>query len=138
MPLRIELKKALTDTTPLYAVAGAGDLVVEKLAGLPQQAGRLPVRAQTLAQGIGGKAGEAYVDLAGRGKDVVRRIRRQEPSRRLEAEAKETARRTKAVGTTGKRSVAKTGRATSRAAKAAAATASAAVDAGEAAAKEIG
>lgn len=138
MALRTELKKTLTDTTPLFAVAGAGDLVVEKLAGLPHRAGALPVRAQTLASGVGGKAGDAYVSLAGRGKDVVARIRRQQPSRQLDVQAKETVRRTKAAATTGKRSAAKTGKATSRAAKAAATTATTAVEAAEAGISEIG
>ncbi|MEV4557133.1 hypothetical protein AB0K51_09055 [Kitasatospora sp. NPDC049285] len=37
MPITDELKKTLTDPTPLYALAGAGDLAYEKLREVPGQ-----------------------------------------------------------------------------------------------------
>ncbi|MGW4691413.1 hypothetical protein ACWEO1_03415 [Kitasatospora cineracea] len=37
MPISDELKKTLTDPTPLYALAGAGDLAYEKLREVPAQ-----------------------------------------------------------------------------------------------------
>lgn len=35
MPITDEIKKTLSDPTPLYALAGAGDLAYEKLRGVP-------------------------------------------------------------------------------------------------------
>jgi hypothetical protein len=41
MPITDDLRKTLTDPTPLYALAGAGDLAVEKLREVPEKAATL-------------------------------------------------------------------------------------------------
>ncbi|MEY9962807.1 homoserine dehydrogenase [Streptacidiphilus sp. MAP12-16] len=41
MPITDDLRKTLSDPTPLYALAGAGDLAVEKLREVPEKAATL-------------------------------------------------------------------------------------------------
>ncbi|MGP3971625.1 hypothetical protein [Streptomyces sp. 6N223] len=89
MTITDELRKNLTNTTPLYVAAGTADLALQKLRELPATVERLrteaPERlpklreqAQTLAlQSVGValeyavKARETYDELAQRGKTVV-------------------------------------------------------------------
>ncbi|MEV0581445.1 hypothetical protein [Nonomuraea sp. NPDC050310] len=100
MTLATEVKK-LTETKPFYAVAGAGDFVVEKLRELPAQlqklssadlarelpertrtaAGKaeeivrdLPVKARGYADLIGVRATEVYEASVNRGRKVVSRV----------------------------------------------------------------
>ncbi|MFE6051112.1 hypothetical protein ACFQ6N_10170 [Kitasatospora sp. NPDC056446] len=77
MPITDEIKKTLSDPTPLYALAGAGDLAYEKLREVPgrvealaadrrsaqeKAAARLQ-EAQTLLVGAPAKVGEAVTGL---------------------------------------------------------------------------
>lgn len=97
MPVTEDLRKTLTDPTPLYFAAGTADLAAEKLREVPElweklrerapqrletvrtsELARLREQAQTLAlQGVGlaveyaVKAREAYVELADRGRGAV-------------------------------------------------------------------
>jgi hypothetical protein len=89
MAITDELRKNLTNTTPLYVAAGTADLALQKLRELPatverlrteapERLPRLREQAQSLAfQGVGialeyaVKARETYDGLAERGKTVV-------------------------------------------------------------------
>ncbi|MFE3204162.1 hypothetical protein [Embleya sp. NPDC059237] len=88
MAIATELRKTLTETTPFYAVAGAGDLVVEKLRELPERfrtevvtdpkvirerIQALPDRTQTFARSQVDRARGIYDDLAARGEKLVKR-----------------------------------------------------------------
>jgi len=107
-----------SDTKALYAVAGMGDLAVEKLRTVPAKLAELranrdpaqtlqgqaqefvtglPAQAGGLYSSIMTKATEVYGDLATRGEDVVGRIRRQRASQDLAAQAQMTVRRAKAT-----------------------------------------
>ncbi|MEY9846248.1 hypothetical protein [Streptacidiphilus sp. MAP5-3] len=46
MPITDDLRKTLSDPTPLYALAGAGDLAVEKLRTVPEKAAALAADRQ--------------------------------------------------------------------------------------------
>lgn len=242
---RKDVEKTLSDPTPLYALAGVGDLAVEKAraAGndiaaraaafdakafgdkaqakveeiqakiaarfdtLPDDVKAAPEQAQVKATALQAKAGElqakiaarvstiqddvkvrpeqaqakaaefqtkaqakagevvtdvvtaaltAYVDLAGRGKILVTRVRKQQETADLDAQVDATVSKVKAAKTTAKKSVKKTAssaKATKTTAKKSAATtkkavksattsakksAAAAVDAVEATAEKIG
>jgi heparin binding hemagglutinin HbhA len=84
-----------SDTKALYAVAGAGDLAVEKLRTVPGKLAEL--RANNAYSSLITKATEVYVDLATRGESVVGRIRRQQATRDLAEQAQVTVRRAKAT-----------------------------------------
>ncbi len=117
MTLTSEARK-LADTKPLYAVAGCGDLAVEKLRGVPGQLQQVQGWFQDIAatdrtelqQRAWGYAGSlstmvtgTYDDLAQRGRGVVGRVRRQESSQELEARAKTASRQTKAATTSARK-----------------------------------
>jgi heparin binding hemagglutinin HbhA len=130
--------------TPLYAIAGAGDLAVEKFrevsddvtsrfATLDQKAlqvelakrqtkltkrfealaadaktvpaklRELPSFAQASLTNVLGQAEETYEDLAGRGKDLVTRIRSQKATEDLVAQAKTTVSKARATRTTARK-----------------------------------
>lgn len=111
----------LTDAKPFYAVAGCGDLAVQKLREMPDRLhgvqgrlqdlvntdrGELQQRALTYADYLGTKATSTYDDLAQRGRSVVERVRGQETSRELEARAKAMSRQTKAAVTSARKTAA--------------------------------
>ncbi|RKN41830.1 hypothetical protein [Streptomyces hoynatensis] len=93
MALTDDLRKTLTNATPLYVAAGTADLAAQKLRDLPATFERLRAEAperlpklraqaqQVALQGVGlaleyaVKARETYDDLAKRGKTVVERRR---------------------------------------------------------------
>jgi len=50
MPINDELRKTLSDPTPLYALAGAGDLAVSKLRTVPEKAATLAATDRTVVQ----------------------------------------------------------------------------------------
>jgi len=119
--------------TPLYALAGVGDLAVaklrevgdelaERLATLDQQAlqaqltkrvdalaadartvpaklRELPIAAQASIATVISQADVTYEELAGRGKQVVTRIRNQQATQDLVAQANSTVSRAKATRT---------------------------------------
>jgi hypothetical protein len=137
-----------TPVTPLYAIAGAGDLAVEKFRAVsddvttrfakldqktlqstlqteltkrqaelskrlevlaaeaktvPAKLRELPSVAQAGLNTVLGQAEETYEDLAGRGKDLVTRIRHQKATEDLVAQAKTTVSKAKATRTTAKK-----------------------------------
>jgi hypothetical protein len=133
-----------TPVTPFYAIAGAGDLAVEKFRALsedvtarfakldqktlqseltkaqaelnkrfeaivadaktaPAKLRELPKTAQAGFTIALGQAEETYEDLAGRGKDLVERIRHQQATEDLETQAKATVSKAKATRTTVKK-----------------------------------
>ena len=134
-----------TPVTPFYAIAGAGDLAVEKFRHLseeiiarfqhldqktvqteltkaqaelakrfeaivadartatktaPSKLREFPKTAQSSLTTVRGQAEETYVDLAGRGKDLVERIRHQQATEDLVTTAKTTVSKAKATRTT--------------------------------------
>ncbi|MEU4290509.1 hypothetical protein AB0E63_19975 [Kribbella sp. NPDC026596] len=133
-----------TPVTPFYAIAGAGDLAVEKFRAVsedvtarfakldqqtlqaeltkaqtefakrfeaivadakttPAKLRELPKTAQAGFTTVLGQAEETYEDLAGRGKDLVERIRHQKATEDLVASAKTTVSKAKATRTTAKK-----------------------------------
>lgn len=121
MSITTDIRKTVTDTTPVYAVVGATDLVVEKVrearvraaqidaeaevARLQQRATELPTVAVTKALEVAGKAEQAYDDLAVRGKKLVDRIKKQKATQDLIAQGKVTISRGKAAVTTARKVV---------------------------------
>ncbi|TCO33250.1 hypothetical protein EV652_103249 [Kribbella steppae] len=133
-----------TPVTPFYALAGAGDLAVEKFRAVsddvtarfakldqktlqteltkaqselakrfeaivadaktaPAKLRELPVTAQAGFTTVLGQAEETYEDLAGRGKELVERIRSQKATEDLVTQAKTTVSKAKATRTTAKK-----------------------------------
>jgi hypothetical protein len=137
-----------TPVTPFYAIAGAGDLAVEKFRAVsedvtarfakldqktlqteltkrqtelaklvekrfetlvadartaPAKLRELPAVAQAGFTTVLGQAEETYEDLAGRGKDLVERIRSQKATEDLVTQAKTTVSKAKATRTTTKK-----------------------------------
>jgi hypothetical protein len=113
MALVADLRKTVTDTTPVYAVVGATDLAVEKVreartraAALRAELGdfdvtavqgkavetaqHVPALALNRTLEIAGKAQESYDTLAERGQKLVTRIRGQKATQDLLAQAGST------------------------------------------------
>ncbi|GAA1252416.1 hypothetical protein [Oryzihumus leptocrescens] len=113
MALVADLRKTVTDTTPVYAVVGATDLAVEKVreartraAALRAELGdfdvtavqgkavetaqHVPALALNRTLEIAGKAQESYDTLAERGQKLVTRIRGQKATQDLLAQAGNT------------------------------------------------
>lgn len=113
MALVADLRKTVTDTTPVYAVVGATDLAVEKVreartraAALRAELGEfdvtavqgkavetaqhVPALALNRTLEIAGKAQESYDTLAERGQKLVTRIRGQKATQDLLAQAGNT------------------------------------------------
>jgi len=67
------------DVTPLYALAGAGEVAITALrkrtADLQEQASSLRVRALTAAEELAGKAVASYGEFAHRGEQIVAGLR---------------------------------------------------------------
>jgi len=115
--LAAQIRKTLTDTTPLYAVAGAGDLAAERVrrrvtalrdtlepklvrdrvATLRGDVASLPANTRAFVAGRLDRAEDAYAILATRGQDVIDRIRRGRPVQELLEEAERTVRRNRAA-----------------------------------------
>jgi heparin binding hemagglutinin HbhA len=172
-----------TPVTPFYAIAGAGDLAVEKVRAVgedvtarfakldqknlqteltkeltkaqaeltkrfeaivadartaPAKLRELPKTAQAGFTTVLGQAEETYEDLAGRGKDLVERIRHQQATEDLEAAAKTTVSKAKATRTTVKKTATTATRTVKATATSARKTAKAAGKAAEAAAEKLG
>lgn len=168
-----------TPVTPFYAIAGAGDLAVEKVRAVgvdvtarfakldqktlqaeltkaqselakrfeaivadartaPAKLRDLPKTAQSGLTVVLGQAEETYEDLAGRGKDLVERIRHQQATEDLEAAAKTTVSKAKATRTTAKKTAQTASRNLKATATSARKTAKAAGKAAESAADKIG
>ena len=168
-----------TPVTPFYAIAGAGDLAVEKVRAIsddvtarfakldqktlqteftkaqaeltkrveaivadaktaPAKVRDLPKTAQARFTSVLGQAEETYEDLAGRGKELVERIRQQQATEDMEAQAKATAGKAKAARTTVKKTAETAERSAKGTATSARKTAKSAAKAAEAAAGKVG
>ncbi|MEU4193482.1 hypothetical protein AB0E69_16405 [Kribbella sp. NPDC026611] len=172
-----------TPVTPFYALAGAGDLAVEKFRAVsedvtarfakldqktlqteltreltkrqaeltkrvealvadartaPAKLRELPAFAQAGFTTVLGQAEETYEDLAGRGKDLVERIRHQKATEDLIGTAKTTVSKAKATRTTAKKTASTATRNVKATATSARKTAKAATKAAEDAAGKIG
>lgn len=165
------------NVTPLYALAGAGDLAVEKLRVLsedlttrvvalkdqplpyqtvqtelnkrfealtadaktvPAQLRELPNTFQSRVNTVVEQAETTYDDLAGRGKDLVTRIRKQQATEDLAAQATTTVRKAKATRTTARKSADAAQSSAKATTTSARKTAKSAAKATEAAARKIG
>ncbi|TCC27936.1 hypothetical protein [Kribbella speibonae] len=172
-----------TPVTPFYAIAGAGDLAVEKVRAVgedvtarfakldqknlqteltkeltkaqaeltkrfeaivadartaPAKLRELPKTAQAGFTVVLGQAEETYEDLAGRGKDLVERIRHQQATEDLVSTAKTTVSKAKATRTTAKKTATSATRNVKATATSARKTAKAAAKAAESAADKVG
>jgi heparin binding hemagglutinin HbhA len=168
-----------TPVTPFYAIAGAGDVAVEKVRAIgvdvtarfakldqktlqleltkaqseltkrfeaivadartaPAKLRELPKTAQAGLTVVLGQAEETYEDLAGRGKDLVERIRHQQATEDLVSTAKTTVSKAKATRTTARKTAQTAQRNVKATATSARKTAKAATKAAEAAAEKIG
>ncbi|TDO58097.1 hypothetical protein EV651_110131 [Kribbella sp. VKM Ac-2571] len=172
-----------TPVTPFYAIAGAGDLAVEKVRAVgedvtarfakldqknlqveftkeltkaqaelakrfeaivadartaPARLRELPKTAQAGFTTVLGQAEETYEDLAGRGKDLVERIRHQQATEDLVSTAKTTVSKAKATRTTAKKTATSATRNVKATATSARKTAKAAAKAAESAADKVG
>jgi hypothetical protein len=117
MALVADIRKTVTDTTPVFAVVGLTDIAVEKVrdarvkatavrvdlapAALQskaqarvteaaEQAQELPALALNRGLEIAGKAQETYETVAARGEKLVKRVRTQKSTKDLLAQAEAT------------------------------------------------
>jgi heparin binding hemagglutinin HbhA len=105
-----DIRKTVTDTTPVYAALGATDLAVERLRAARDRAAgvrlgldvsaiqdRAAKRFETVTEQVrsqraeaAGKARETYTELAVRGEKLVKRVRSQKSTKDLFAQAGST------------------------------------------------
>jgi hypothetical protein len=114
MALVADIKKTVTDTTPVFAAVGAADLAIEKVreararaeaarveisveklqakalqraTEATEQAQQVPALALNRGLEIAGKAAESYGEFAARGEKLVKRVRNQKATQDLVAQA---------------------------------------------------
>jgi len=121
-----QTRLAKVDFEPKALATQGRSLVTARVDDFQKEAKALPSRAQKLVDAYVAELGETvddlnkqYVDLAARGRTLVNRIRRQQATQDLQAQAKNTASRAKATSTTTKKTASEAARSTSRTAKAA-------------------
>ena len=117
MALVADIKKTVTDTTPVFAAVGAADLAIEKVreararaeaarvelsverlqakavqraTEATEQAQQVPALALNRGLEIAGKAAESYGEFAARGEKLVKRVRNQKATKDLVAQAETT------------------------------------------------
>jgi heparin binding hemagglutinin HbhA len=117
MTLVSDIRKTVTDITPVYVAVGVTDLAVEKARDarvratavradldvkamqdravkraekVADQAQQIPTLALNQTLEVAGKAQETYAGLAARGKELVKRIRNQKATKDLFAQAGST------------------------------------------------
>ncbi len=132
---RKDIEKTLADSNALNVVVGAGDLAVQKLreaqadlsaraaaldpkalrdqaqatvVSAPEQVKALPTKAQAAFGDAVATALTAYGELAARGNNLVARVRRQQATEDLKAQASTTMSHAKGTTTTVKKSAAST------------------------------
>lgn len=127
MTFTTDLKKTVTDTTPVYAVVGVTDLAAEKLRAARTQASAAgktltsvdaksvqkqvqDAPAVVLERGLvlAGKAQQQYDAFAARGEELVKRIRTQKSTQDLVAQAEQTVALGKGAVTTVRKAVSET------------------------------
>jgi heparin binding hemagglutinin HbhA len=161
-----DIKKTLTDPTPLYAAAGAGDLLVEKirelklpelkrpeinvepkvvqdkvqerLTDIQDELKRLPERANVAVSDSLSQASKTYDSLAVRGKSIVSRVRNQKATQDLIEQAEATVAKARQVRKTATTGAKSTTRAAKKTTAEAKKTVASAGDAVEARAKKVG
>jgi len=114
MSLVKDIRKTVTDTTPVYAALGATDLAVERLRDartraaavrldldvsamqgravkgfekVTEQVQQIPAQVRDQTVEVAGKARETYTGLAVRGEKLVKRVRNQKSTKDLFAQA---------------------------------------------------
>jgi len=117
MPLVSDIRKTVTDTTPVYVAVGVTDLAVERLRDIrmrvaavhldlevsalqdkavkrfekvAEQAQQIPEHVRGQSVEVAGKVRETYAELAVRGEKLVTRIRNQKATKSLFAQAGNT------------------------------------------------
>ncbi len=112
---RKDLEKTVADAKPVHAVVGATDLAAHQIRAAGDRFGTaridvksVPGKAQQVFGDVVTAATSTYDDLAGRGKDVLSRVSKQEAVRETERQARTTASKAKATATTAKRSASST------------------------------
>jgi heparin binding hemagglutinin HbhA len=117
MTLVKDIRKTVTDTTPVYAAVGVTDLAVERLRDartraaavrkdldvsamqdravkrfekVPEQVLQIPAQVRSQTVEVAGKARETYTGLAVRGEKLVKRVRSQKSTKDLFAQAGST------------------------------------------------
>jgi hypothetical protein len=127
MAFATDLKKTVTDATPVYAVVGVTDLAAEKLRAARTQASAAgktittvnPKAVQKQVQDapavvlergleLAGKAQQQYDAFAARGEELVKRIRTQKSTQDLVAQAEQTVALGKGAVTTVRKAVSET------------------------------
>jgi hypothetical protein len=127
---QLQLPVQIKTPTAVFAIVGAGDLVVERiraiqvdrdLVQLQEQVTALPTRAQARVEAAVaaalGQASEAYGDLTRRGETLVGRIRGQQSTRAAVDAMQTTTSRAKATNTTARKAAKKTAAAAADAAQ---------------------
>jgi hypothetical protein len=131
MALVADIRKTVTDTTPVFAAVGLTDLAVEKVrdarvraaavrgeleptklqskaqarvAEVAEQGKELPALALNRSIELAGRAQESYESVAARGERLVHRIRTQKATKDLIAQAEATVSLGKGAVTTARRS----------------------------------
>ncbi|MFC5906068.1 hypothetical protein [Streptacidiphilus monticola] len=74
MPIADDLRKTLTDPTPLYAIAGAGDAAVEKLKTVPEKAAALAADRKATQEKAQAKLGEAQAKVSEKVTEAVQAV----------------------------------------------------------------
>jgi DNA-binding ferritin-like protein len=137
--LQTELTKAQSELSKAQAeLTKRFEAIVADARTAPAKLRELPKTAQAGFTTVLGQAEETYEDLAGRGKDLVERIRHQQSTEDLVSTAKTTASKAKATRTTAKKTAQTAGRNVKATATSARKTAKAAAKAAESAADKIG
>jgi heparin binding hemagglutinin HbhA len=117
MTLVKDIRKTVTDTTPVYAALGVTDLAVETLRGararasavrldldinamqekaakrlekVTQHVQHIPTQVRNQGVGVAGQARQTYAELAVRGEKMVNRVRNQKSTKDLFAQAGST------------------------------------------------
>jgi tartrate dehydratase beta subunit/fumarate hydratase class I family protein len=117
MTLVKDIRKTVTDTTPVYAAVGVTDLAVERLRDartraaavrkdldvsamqdravkrfekVTEQVQQIPAQVRSQTVEVAGKARETYTGLAVRGEKLVKRVRSQKSTKDLFAQAGST------------------------------------------------
>lgn len=125
MSVLTDIRKTVSEVTPVMAVLGATDLAVAKVrraavelpadpAALSKLVQDLPGRAAAVATDVTGKVEHRYSDLAERGKALLKQVESSAATKNLVRQGKATLSRSKAAVTTAKRSAEETAEAGER------------------------
>ncbi|QGN58938.1 hypothetical protein [Nostocoides sp. HKS02] len=88
MALVADIRKTVTDTTPVFAAVGLTDLAVEKVRDARVRAAAVRLELEPAKLQV--KAQESYESVAARGERLVKRVRTQKSTKDLIAQAEAT------------------------------------------------